>query len=243
MTHTHTRRGEKVFKETYSGIYLKGHLIRKFWWGYSGDNRKVHWVKWERLCEAKEVGGLGFKEIEKFNDSLLAKQVWRMINNPNSLCHRVFKTRFFPNCSILDAKDSSIGSYVWKSILSARDVIRKGMVWRIRNGYIARIKEDNWLRVKSNRSVTSPLTSLQPESKVISLINQDLGIWKSEMIEKFFLPHEAFIILGIPLSNRVPHDRPSWGLIANGLFTTKSAYKLLVILDNLDSAGSSNGAF
>ena len=48
-------------------------LIRKFWWGYSGDNRKVHWVKWERLCEAKEVGGLRFKEIEKFNDSLLAK--------------------------------------------------------------------------------------------------------------------------------------------------------------------------
>ena len=44
-------------------------LIRKFWWGYSGESRKVHWVKWERLCEDKEVGGLGFKEIEKFNEA------------------------------------------------------------------------------------------------------------------------------------------------------------------------------
>ena len=70
-------------------------LIRKFWWGYSGDSKKVHWVKWERLCEDKEKGGIGFKDIEKFNDSLLAKQVWRMINNPDSLCHRVFKARFF----------------------------------------------------------------------------------------------------------------------------------------------------
>ena len=61
-------------------------LIRKFWWGYSGDSRKVHWVCWEKLCEAKEVGGISFKEIEKFNDALLAKQVWRMINNPGSLC-------------------------------------------------------------------------------------------------------------------------------------------------------------
>ena len=132
-------------------------LIRKFWLGYNGDNRKVHWVKRDRLCEAKEVGGLGFKEIEKFNDSLLAKQVWRMINNPNSLCHRVFKARFFPNCSILEAKDSTVSSYAWKSILSARDVICKSVVWRIRNGQSMRIKKDNWLPVKSHRKVISPL--------------------------------------------------------------------------------------
>ena len=94
-------------------------LIRKFWWGYGGDNRKIHWVRWERLCEVKEVGGMGFKEIEKSNDPILAKQVWRMMNNHDSLCYRVCKARFFPNGSILDAKESSLGSYAWKSILSA----------------------------------------------------------------------------------------------------------------------------
>ena len=66
---------------------------------------------------------MGFKEIENFNDALLAKQVWRLINNTDSLCHRVFKARFFPDCSIFYAKDSSIGSYAWKSIIGARDVI------------------------------------------------------------------------------------------------------------------------
>lgn len=98
-------------------------LIRKFWWGYGGEHRKTHWVKWERLCEAKEGGGMGFKEIEKFNDALLAKQVWQLINNPDSLCHRVFKARFFPDYSILKAQTLSSGSYAWKSIISARDVI------------------------------------------------------------------------------------------------------------------------
>lgn len=82
-------------------------LTRKFWWGYDGDIRKVNWVNWKKLCQTKELGGMGFKEIEKFNDALLAKQVWKMINNPNSLCHPVSKTRFFPNSSILEAKDSN----------------------------------------------------------------------------------------------------------------------------------------
>ena len=66
-------------------------MIWKFWWGYSGDGKKVHWVKWERLYQGKDFGGLGFKEIEKFNEALLTKQVWRMLKNLDSLCHRVFK--------------------------------------------------------------------------------------------------------------------------------------------------------
>ena len=72
---------------------------------------------------------MGFKEIEKSNDALLAKQVWRLINNPTLLCYWVFKVRFFSNCSILEARESVVGSYAWKSLLSARDVIHKGMIW------------------------------------------------------------------------------------------------------------------
>lgn len=100
---------------------------------------------------------MGFKGIEKFNDALLSKQVWRVINNPDSLCHHVFKARFFPDCSIHEARDSIAGSYVWKSIICARDVIRKGMVWLIGAGESVRIKEDKWLPGQANRSVISPL--------------------------------------------------------------------------------------
>ncbi|XP_023879470.1 uncharacterized mitochondrial protein AtMg00310-like [Quercus suber] len=109
---------------------------------------------------------MGFKEIEKFNEALLAKQVWQMIHNPEFLCFRVFKARFFPNCSILDAKDSNSSSYAWKSILGARDVIRKGMVWCIGDGQTVRIKEDKWLPVKPSRVILSSLPSVMAEAKV-----------------------------------------------------------------------------
>ena len=213
-------------------------LKRKFWWGYNGGYRKIHWVKWDRLCEAKEFGGIGFKEIKKFNDALLAKQVWRMINNPDSLCHRVFKARFFPNYSILEARDSNVGSYAWKSILSARDVIRRGMVWRVGTRERVRIKEDRWLPEKANGLVISPLTQVATETKVSSLIDQDQVRWNEEVVRNLFLPHEVDLILAIPLSLRRPPDRIAWKHTPSGMFTTSNAYKLIVSCESRSNAGS-----
>ena len=90
-------------------------LICKFFWGQRGDNRKIHWVKWLDLCKPKTQGGMGFKDLSLFNDALLAKHTWRLLHDTSSLFYRVFKAKFFPNTSVMEAKVPANASYAWKS--------------------------------------------------------------------------------------------------------------------------------
>ena len=102
------------------------------------------------------------------------------------------------------------------------------------------LKEDKWLPVKSSSSIVSPLASVLAETKFHTLINPNLGVWKQDMVHQLFLPHEALMILGIPLSKRNPPNRIVWAHTPFGLFSTSSAYKLLVSSILAGLADSSN---
>jgi len=45
----------------------------EFLWGRVGGGRKINWVKWSKVCQPKEKGGLGIRDIKLVNLSLLAK--------------------------------------------------------------------------------------------------------------------------------------------------------------------------
>ena len=131
-------------------------LICRFFWGQRGDSRKIHWVKWQDLHRPKSQGGMSFKDLLLFNDAFLAKQTWQLLHDSQSLFYRVFKAKFFPNSTIMEAKNLGNASYAWKSILKGREVIKKGVTWRIGRGDSVHVWGDNWLPIKSYPKVISP---------------------------------------------------------------------------------------
>jgi hypothetical protein len=89
--------------------------ICRFWWSQQDDEHRAHWVSWEKMMMPKEEGGLGFRDLHSFNLAMLARQVWRLIQAPNSLCSRVLRAKYFEDGDILNAKPTPGMSYVWRS--------------------------------------------------------------------------------------------------------------------------------
>jgi len=117
--------------------------VAKFWWSSNGDSRGMHWLAWNKMCSSKAEGGLGFQNVDDFNSALLAKQLWRLITVPNSLFAKVFKGRYFRQSNPLDNIKSYSPSYGWRSMISARSLVHKGLIKRVGSGAYYFYKDSN----------------------------------------------------------------------------------------------------
>jgi hypothetical protein len=145
-----------------------------------------------------------------FNKTLLAKQMWKVVMNLDSLAATIMKAKYFPNCSIMEANVGSRPSLVWRSILASKDLIEDGAIWRIGDGRSVKIWGDKWLPRTKSSMVYSPRISNLQNMKVDELIDREEKQWRSSLINTLFIPKEAQTILSIPLSPFFPQDRLIW---------------------------------
>ena len=182
-------------------------MMRNFWWGQRQQETKICWVSWKTMCKQKASDGMGFRNLQAFNKALLAKQLWRILQNPNTLVARVLKARYFPTREILNANIGNYPSYSWRSIHSSLEVIRKGTRWRVGNGKLIHIWDDKWLPTPSTYKAISPPNNTPQYSMVSFLIDPTTRWWRVSTIRAAFLPFEAETILKIPLSHDLPEDK------------------------------------
>ena len=100
-------------------------MMRKFWWGQRGQESKVAWVSWRKLCKSKLKGGMSFRNLQAFNLAMPAKEGWRLIENPNSLVARMYRAKYYPHGDVLKASLGSSPSFTWRSIMQGLKVMRK----------------------------------------------------------------------------------------------------------------------
>ena len=67
------------------------------------------------------------------------------MENPNSLAFKVFKTKYFKNDDFLKAGAISGCSMLWRSILWGREMLLKGLRWKVGNGLNILAFGDPWI--------------------------------------------------------------------------------------------------
>ena len=76
---------------------------------------------------------------------MLVKQAWWLIQRGHSLFFRVYKARYFPTCSFMEVGLGFNPTYVWRSLLEAREMIRVATVWKVGDGRSIKLEDHKWL--------------------------------------------------------------------------------------------------
>ncbi|XP_023758686.3 uncharacterized protein LOC111907122 [Lactuca sativa] len=105
-----------IFKIPIATIKEIKKLCRTFLWANGEIVKGKAKVKWNDICKSKVYGGLGVKNLRKWNDALLAKHVW----NKKSM------------------------SWTWKRFLEVRKIVRPHVVSCVGNGMSTSLWHDWW---------------------------------------------------------------------------------------------------
>ncbi|XP_075645036.1 uncharacterized protein LOC142616028 [Castanea sativa] len=97
-------------------------------------NSKVNAFRGLKEKITRRVMAMGWKE--KF----ISKVGWKILIKTMV---QVYKARYFPNCSFMEAALGTNPSYVWRSLLMAREIIQKG--WQVGDGHHIEVAAHKWL--------------------------------------------------------------------------------------------------
>lgn len=104
-----------------------------------GGKSKVNTFREIQERVTKRVMGWKEKHIAKAEREVLIKTVAQAIPNYSM---SMFK---FPNSSFMEAELGSNPSFLWRSLLEARELIRAGTTWKVGDGQSIRVTDHRWL--------------------------------------------------------------------------------------------------
>jgi ribonuclease HI len=104
--------------------------------------------------------------------------------------------------------------------------MQQGLVRRIGTGEQTRAWDENWL---PRDEVRRPITCLQNDAPqmVADFIDVTTASWNVPMLQQFFLPMDIEVITSIPLSTRRMDDCWAWHFEKTGIFSVRSAYRMI----------------
>jgi GH25 family lysozyme M1 (1,4-beta-N-acetylmuramidase) len=106
-----------LFSKTFVGKINA--IITRFWWASVQDDNPTNPIafrSWDDICQPKENGGLGIRDLYTVNKSLLTQAAWNIVTNKNPFLISVLKAKYYHNTSFWTANTTGPRSIFWSSI-------------------------------------------------------------------------------------------------------------------------------
>ncbi|KAJ9566861.1 LOW QUALITY PROTEIN: hypothetical protein OSB04_002827 [Centaurea solstitialis] len=203
-------------------------LFTDFLWSQGGSSKGKCRVAWSDVCIPFSAGGLGIKRLKWWNRALLAKHIWDLATQRQSLWGRWVKVFALRGGNVWTAHKSSRWSWVLSKMMELRPLLRSFAKVQIGDGSLANAWEDSWLPCGPLSAYVSARfihnQGLTLDASVHDLSHTIDGAWPQSWIQRYDC------LANHPFPNLVPnkHDVFSWenthGLVN---FSVRVAYDSL----------------
>ncbi|GJU36754.1 retrovirus-related pol polyprotein from transposon TNT 1-94 [Tanacetum coccineum] len=137
-------------------VYVISHieaLRRSFFWGFNENEKKIVWVRWQKILADKKDGGLGIGSIKAKNMSLLGKWRWHYLNETGALWRKVISKIHGSDGGFEVVSGFGQKGGVWANIIGYCPELnqigisfRNLMVKKVSSGNQTRFWSDAWIK-------------------------------------------------------------------------------------------------
>ncbi|XP_018467689.2 uncharacterized protein LOC108839423 [Raphanus sativus] len=119
-------------------------LCSQFLWGGTETKRSIAKVAWKTVTLPKEEGGLGLRDISRWNKTLCLKLIWRLYTAQDSLWASWVKEYRVKGGNFWAIDASKTTSSTWHSLLSLRGLAAGFLKAKLGNGQQISFWYDRW---------------------------------------------------------------------------------------------------
>jgi hypothetical protein len=133
------------FFEVPKGVLEKiGYFRSRFFWQGEGHKKKYRLVRWEVICQPKELGGLGILNLEIQNRCLLSRWLYKLLNE-EGMWQSLLRRKYPANRTLSQAQRQATDSHFWNGLMKIKDLFISKGTFQVHDGFQVRFWEDNWL--------------------------------------------------------------------------------------------------
>jgi hypothetical protein len=214
------------------------------------------WVSWDRICQSKEKGGLGIKNLALFNASLLCKWKWRSLTDIDAPWLDLLRFRYGSLAANFLSEDGSTAlkqaSIWWRDIwnlgcMADGGWFRNNISSVIGDGNDISFWKEKWIGAEPLRDYVPALFNIsrQQDYCIAAMGKWERDVWRWQFkwasdlsTAEVDLLHDLKMVIDQVQPRRDIIDRRKWIPHGVGLFSVQSAYSSLMDLSSTEALES-----